>query len=128
MAGAEGESARKSYRIIRQKLANVNRYLHSIRMVRSVRTVRSKVEENKGVGRRGRTGWFERAEAKKAEAVTVRELRGRIAREIHLDLTNALFDPPGRKLLPAAGASRISLGPTRHGGIHGVPCSFFWLQ
>jgi len=118
MAGAEGESARKSYRIIRQKLPNVNRYLHSIRMVRSVRTVRSKVEEHKGVGRRGRTGWFERAEAKKAEAVTVRELRG----------TNELFDPPGRKLLPAAGASRISLGPTRHGGIPGVPCSFFWLQ
>jgi ParB family transcriptional regulator, chromosome partitioning protein len=41
---------------------------------------------------------------KRAEAVTVRELRGWIAREIHLDLTNAPFDPQDDKLLPAAGA------------------------
>lgn len=41
---------------------------------------------------------------KKAEAVTVRELRGWIAREIHLDLTNAPFDPLDEKLLPSAGA------------------------
>src|SRR5690242_20007356 len=40
---------------------------------------------------------------KRAEAVTVRELRGWIAREIHLDLTNAPFDPQDEKLLPAAG-------------------------
>jgi ParB family chromosome partitioning protein len=37
-------------------------------------------------------------------AVTVRELRGWIAREIHLDLTNAPFDPQDEKLLPSAGA------------------------
>src|SRR5690242_2217326 len=36
--------------------------------------------------------------------VTVRELRGWIAREIHLDLTNAPCDPHDEKLLPAAGA------------------------
>jgi ParB family chromosome partitioning protein len=42
---------------------------------------------------------------KQAEpVVTVRELRGWIAREIHLDLTNAPFDPQDEKLLPAAGA------------------------
>jgi len=41
---------------------------------------------------------------KTAEAITVRELRGWIAREIHLDLTNAPFDPQDEKLLPAAGA------------------------
>ena len=41
---------------------------------------------------------------KKAEATTVRELRGWIAREIHLDLTNAPFDPQDEKLLPSAGA------------------------
>jgi len=41
---------------------------------------------------------------KRAEAVTVRELRGWIAREIHLDLINAPFDPQDEKLLPAAGA------------------------
>jgi ParB family chromosome partitioning protein len=41
---------------------------------------------------------------KRAEAVTVRELRGWIAREIHLDLTNAPFDPQDEKLLPMAGA------------------------
>jgi ParB family chromosome partitioning protein len=41
---------------------------------------------------------------KQAEATTVRELRGWIAREIHLDLTNAPFDPQDEKLLPAAGA------------------------
>src|SRR5215467_9064601 len=42
---------------------------------------------------------------KNAEVVTtVRELRGWIAREIHLDLTNAPFDPQDEKLLPAAGA------------------------
>jgi ParB family chromosome partitioning protein len=42
---------------------------------------------------------------KTAEVVTtVRELRGWIAREIHLDLTNAPFDPQDEKLLPSAGA------------------------
>jgi hypothetical protein len=41
---------------------------------------------------------------KGAEAATVRELRGWIAREIHLDLTNAPFDPQDQKLLPSAGA------------------------
>jgi hypothetical protein len=41
---------------------------------------------------------------KKAEAATVRELREWIAREIHLDLTNAPFDPQDEKLLPSAGA------------------------
>jgi len=41
---------------------------------------------------------------KGAEAATVRELRGWIAREIHLDLTNAPFDPQDEKLLPSAGA------------------------
>ncbi len=33
---------------------------------------------------------------KRAEAVTVRELREWIGREIHLDLTNAPFDPSWR--------------------------------
>src|SRR5436309_6973825 len=41
---------------------------------------------------------------KRAEAVTVRELRGWIEREIHLDLTNAPFDPQDETLLPKAGA------------------------
>jgi ParB family transcriptional regulator, chromosome partitioning protein len=41
---------------------------------------------------------------KKAEAVTVRELRQWIEREIHLDLTNAPFDPQDEALLPSAGA------------------------
>jgi hypothetical protein len=41
---------------------------------------------------------------KKAEATTVRELRGWIEREIHLDLTNAPFDPQDETLLPKAGA------------------------
>jgi ParB family transcriptional regulator, chromosome partitioning protein len=41
---------------------------------------------------------------KKAEATTVRELRAWIEREIHLDLTNAPFDPQDEKLLRAAGA------------------------
>jgi ParB family transcriptional regulator, chromosome partitioning protein len=41
---------------------------------------------------------------KKAEAVTVRELREWIEREIHLDLTNAPFDPQDETLLPSAGA------------------------
>src|SRR5713226_9141230 len=41
---------------------------------------------------------------KKAEATTVRELRGWIEREIHLDLTNALFDTQDETLLPKAGA------------------------
>ena len=39
-----------------------------------------------------------------AEAVTVRELRQWIEREIHLDLTNAPFDPQDEALLPAAGS------------------------
>jgi ParB family chromosome partitioning protein len=41
---------------------------------------------------------------KKAEAVTVRALRQWIEREIHLDLTNAPFDPQDETLLPSAGA------------------------
>ncbi len=41
---------------------------------------------------------------KKAEATTVRELRAWIEREIHLDLTNAPFDPQDETLLPTAGA------------------------
>jgi ParB family chromosome partitioning protein len=42
---------------------------------------------------------------KKAEAaVTVRELREWIESEIHLDLTNAPFDPQDETLLPAAGS------------------------
>ncbi len=41
---------------------------------------------------------------KKAEAVTVRELRGWIEREIHLDLANAPFDPQDETLLPPAGS------------------------
>ena len=41
---------------------------------------------------------------KKAEAATVRELREWIEHEIHLDLTNAPFDPQDETLLPSAGA------------------------
>ena len=41
---------------------------------------------------------------RKAEAVTVRELRQWIEREIHLDLTNAPFDPQDETLLLSAGA------------------------
>jgi ParB family chromosome partitioning protein len=41
---------------------------------------------------------------KKAEAVTVRELREWIEREIHLDITSAPFDPQDEALLPAAGS------------------------
>jgi ParB family transcriptional regulator, chromosome partitioning protein len=41
---------------------------------------------------------------KKADATTVRELRAWIEREIHLDLTNAPFDPQDETLLPKAGA------------------------
>ena len=41
---------------------------------------------------------------KRAEAVTVRSLREWIEREIHLDLSNAPFDPQDEKLLPAAGS------------------------
>jgi ParB family chromosome partitioning protein len=41
---------------------------------------------------------------RKAEAVTVRELREWIGREIHLDLTNAPFDPQDEALLPSAGS------------------------
>ncbi|MGA2605949.1 MAG: ParB/RepB/Spo0J family partition protein [Halobacteriota archaeon] len=41
---------------------------------------------------------------KKAEAVTVRELRGWIEREVHLDLTNAPFDTQNENLLSAAGS------------------------
>jgi len=40
----------------------------------------------------------------KAEAVTVRQLREWIEREIHLDLKNAAFDTEDASLLPAAGA------------------------
>ena len=41
---------------------------------------------------------------RKAEAVTVRELREWVAREIHLDLTNSPFDPQDEALLPSAGS------------------------
>jgi ParB family transcriptional regulator, chromosome partitioning protein len=41
---------------------------------------------------------------RKAEAVTVRELRQWIEREIHLDLTNAPFDSQDETLIPSAGA------------------------
>jgi ParB family chromosome partitioning protein len=41
---------------------------------------------------------------KKAEAVSVRELRAWIEREVHLDLTNAPFDTQDETLLPSAGA------------------------
>jgi len=41
---------------------------------------------------------------KKAEAVTVRELRAWIEREVHLDLANAPFDSNDDKLLPAVGS------------------------
>ena len=40
---------------------------------------------------------------RKAEAVTVRQLRAWIEREIHLDLTHAPFDPQDETLLPSAG-------------------------
>jgi ParB/RepB/Spo0J family partition protein len=40
----------------------------------------------------------------KAEAVTVRQLREWIEREIHLDLVNAPFDPQDENLLPTAGS------------------------
>ena len=41
---------------------------------------------------------------KRAEAITVRSLREWIEREIHLDLSNAPFDPQDEKLLPVAGS------------------------
>jgi ParB family chromosome partitioning protein len=41
---------------------------------------------------------------RKAEAVTVRQLREWIEREIHLDLTHAAFDPQDAALLPEAGS------------------------
>ena len=41
---------------------------------------------------------------RKAEAVTVRQLREWVEREIHLDLTNAPFDPQDESLLPVAGS------------------------
>jgi ParB family chromosome partitioning protein len=50
---------------------------------------------------------------RKAEAVTVRELREWIEQEIHLDLTNAPFDPQDETLLPSAGA--CALCPKRTG-------------
>src|SRR5882724_6022270 len=40
----------------------------------------------------------------KAEAVTVRQLRAWVEQEIHLDLTNAPFDPQDEALLPPAGS------------------------
>jgi ParB family chromosome partitioning protein len=40
----------------------------------------------------------------RAEAVTVRQLRTWVEQEIHLDLTNAPFDPQDDTLLPAAGS------------------------
>lgn len=50
---------------------------------------------------------------RKAEAVTVRQLRDWIDREIHLDLKNAPFDGNDANLLPAAGA--CSVCPKRTG-------------
>ncbi len=57
---------------------------------------------------------------RKAESVTVRELRQWIEREIHLDLTNAPFDPQDETLLLSAGACArwlrtepVDSGPTR---------------
>src|SRR5712671_3402888 len=50
---------------------------------------------------------------RKAEAVTVRQLRQWIEREIHLDLKNAAFDTEDANLLPAAGA--CSTCPKRTG-------------
>jgi ParB family transcriptional regulator, chromosome partitioning protein len=44
------------------------------------------------------------AKEQKAEAVTVRELREWIEREIHLDIINAPFDPQDETLLPSAGS------------------------
>ena len=41
---------------------------------------------------------------RKAEAVTVRQLREWVEREIHLDLTNAPFDPQDQSLVPSAGS------------------------
>ncbi len=41
---------------------------------------------------------------RKAEAVTVRELRAWIEREVHLDLTHAPFDPQDETLVPSAGS------------------------
>jgi ParB family chromosome partitioning protein len=40
----------------------------------------------------------------KAEAVTVRQLRAWVEQEIHLDLTNAPFDPQDEALFPPAGS------------------------
>ena len=40
----------------------------------------------------------------KAEAITVRQLREWVEREIHLDIANAPFDPQDAALLPAAGS------------------------
>src|SRR5260370_31261546 len=50
---------------------------------------------------------------RKAEAMTVRQLRDWIEREIHLDLKNAPFDGNDANLLPAAGA--CSACPKRTG-------------
>src|SRR5271168_3290092 len=41
---------------------------------------------------------------RKTEAVTVRELRAWVEREIHLDITHAPFDPQDETLLPSAGS------------------------
>ena len=51
---------------------------------------------------------------KKAEAVTVRELRGWIEREVHLDLTNAPFDPQDEALLPIGRKLRTLPEADRH--------------
>jgi hypothetical protein len=50
---------------------------------------------------------------RKAEALTVRQLRDWIEREIHLDLKNASFDTDDANLLPGAGA--CSVCPKRTG-------------
>jgi ParB family transcriptional regulator, chromosome partitioning protein len=48
----------------------------------------------------------------KAEAVTVRQLRAWVQREIHLDITSAPFDPQDEALLPAAGSCAACLKRT----------------
>lgn len=47
---------------------------------------------------------------RKEEALTVRQLREWIERQIHLDLKHAAFDTEDASLLPAAGAQTLSRG------------------
>jgi hypothetical protein len=48
--------------------------------------------------------WWRKKHRSPPPTTTVRELRAWIEREIHLDLTNAPFDPQDETLLPKAGA------------------------